>query len=105
MDKAQKRRFRPEGLLLGALALAAYAVVGMALPVAISRASGPDGLRVHRFGGAGGLCAGQQEGRVPPDHLPRASQAQAPRVLRPARGRARGGRHALRGLPALAACA
>ena len=45
--------------LLGALALAAYAVVGMALPVAISRASGPDGLRVHRFGGAGGLCAGQ----------------------------------------------
>lgn len=38
--------------LLGALALAAYAVVGMALPVAISRASGPDGLRLRTASGA-----------------------------------------------------
>ncbi|WP_317319573.1 thiol reductant ABC exporter subunit CydC [Subdoligranulum variabile] len=38
--------------LLGALALAAYAVVGLVLPVAISRASGPDGLRLRTASGA-----------------------------------------------------
>lgn len=38
--------------LLGALALAAYAVVGLALPLAISRASGQDGLRLRTASGA-----------------------------------------------------
>lgn len=42
-------------LLLGAWALAAYAVVGVAVPVLTSRASGRDGLRVR--GAAGELAA------------------------------------------------
>ena len=38
--------------LLGALALAAYAVVGLAVPLATSRASGQDGLRLRTASGA-----------------------------------------------------
>ena len=38
--------------LLGALALAAYAVVGIGVPLAVSRASGPDGLRLRNEAGA-----------------------------------------------------
>lgn len=46
--------------LLGGLALAAYAVVGIGVPVLTSRASGQDGLRLRTAsGGVGGLCAGQ----------------------------------------------
>ena len=38
--------------LLGALALTAYAVVGIGVPLAVSRASGPDGLRLRNEAGA-----------------------------------------------------
>lgn len=38
--------------LLGALALAAYAVVGLAVPLAVSRASGQEGLRFRNEAGA-----------------------------------------------------
>lgn len=38
--------------LLGALALAAYAVVGLAVPLAVSRASGQEGLRLRNEAGA-----------------------------------------------------
>ena len=38
--------------LLGTLALTAYAVVGIGVPLAVSRASGPDGLRLRNEAGA-----------------------------------------------------
>lgn len=50
---------------LGLLALAAYAVVGVAVPLVTSRLSGDDGLRFRAaLGGTLQLCAGQPAGPI-----------------------------------------
>ena len=51
--------------LLGLLALAAYAVVGVVMPLVTSRLSGDDGMQFrHQLGGSLQLCAGQPAGPI-----------------------------------------